>query len=62
MSDVRPEEVAFNLRFRAAVQEHNARKAESEAMRQHHTRFAKQLLIQADLVDQGVPVERVLRS
>ena len=62
MSNETPGDVAFNLRFRAAVQEQNARSSASQAMQQHHWRFAQRLRIQADLIDQGVPIERVLRS
>ncbi len=61
MSEIPPEDVAFNLRFRAAVQEHNARTATSPAMRARHQSNAKRLLIQADLIDQGVPVDRLLK-
>jgi len=62
MSKETPTDVAFNLRFRAAVQDQNARSATSEAMRQHHSKTAKILRVQADLIDQGVPIERVMRS
>lgn len=55
-----PGDIAFNLRFRAAVQEQVARTAASEGTRQFATRFARQLRVQADLIDQGVPIERVL--
>ena len=61
MSNQRPADVAFDLRFRAAVQDQVARTAETENVRQFASNFAKQLRVQADLIDQGVPIERVLR-
>ena len=54
-------DVAFNLRFRAAVQDQVAQTAASEQMRQFASKFARDLRVQADLIDQGVPVERVTR-
>jgi hypothetical protein len=62
MEDQRPDDAAFNLRFRAAVQDQNARSTLSPAMREHHEKFARRLRVQADLIDQGIPIERVLRS
>lgn len=62
MSDQRPADVAYDLRFRAAVQDDVARKAESENVRQFASNFARQLRVQADLIDQGIPIDRVLRS
>ncbi len=62
MSNERPEDVAFDLRFRATVQDQVARTAVSKSQQQFASRFAKQLRIQADLIEQGVPIERVLRS
>ena len=62
MSDERPEDVAFNLRFRAAVQDQVGRTAECENVRRFASNFAKELRVQADLIDQGVPITRVLRS
>ena len=62
MSNQRPEDVAYDLRFRAGVQDQVARTAESENVRRFASKFAKQLRVQADLIDQGVPIERALRS
>ena len=61
MSDQKPEDTAFNLRFRAAFQDQVARTADSEGTRQFAAAFAKQLRVQADLIEQGVPVDRVMR-
>ena len=62
VSNQRPADVAYDLRFRAAVQDQVARTAESENVRRFASNFAKQLRVQANLIDQGVPIERVLRS
>lgn len=62
MSNQRPADIAYDLRFRAAVQDQVARTAEAESLRRFASNFAKQLRVQADLIDQGVPIERVRRS
>ncbi len=61
MANERPTDVAFDLRFRAAVQDQVARTAVSKSQQQFASNFARQLRVQADLIDQGVPVDRVLR-
>ncbi len=60
MSEQRPADVVFDLRFRAAVQDEVARKAVSKSQQQFASKFAHQLRVQANLIDQGVPIERVL--
>lgn len=60
MSQERPEDVAFNMRYRAAVQDQIARTTASPAMRQFASKFARELRIQADLIEQGVPVDKIL--
>ncbi len=62
MSDQRPEDVVFDLRFRAAVQDEVARTAVSKSQQQFASKFADRLRVQADLIEQGVPIKRVLRS
>jgi len=62
VSNQRPADVAFDLRFRAAVQDQVARTADIESVRRFASNFAKQLRVQADLIDQGIPIDRVLRS
>ena len=62
MASQTPGEVAFDLRFRAAVQDEVARTAVSKSQQQFASNFAKQLRVQADLIDQGIPIDRVLGS
>jgi hypothetical protein len=57
-----PGDVAFDLRFRAAVQDQVGRTAVSRNQQQFASNLARQLRVQADLIDQGVPVERVIKA
>ncbi len=60
--DRRPEDVAFDLRYRAAMHDMIAQKALSKALRKLTDRSAWDLRVQANLIEQGIPVERVLRA
>ena len=56
----RSDDVAFDLRYRAAVQDMMAQKALSAALRMLTDKSAWALRVQANLIEQGVPIERVL--
>lgn len=56
----RPDDVAFDLRYRAAIQDMMAQEALSAALRLLTDNSAWALRVQANLIEQGVPVERVL--
>ena len=50
----------FSLRYHAAVQDMMAQKALSAALRMLTDKSAWALRVQANLIEQGVPIERVL--
>ncbi len=56
----RSDDVAFDLRYRAAIQDMMAQKALSTALRLLTDNSAWALRVQANLIEQGVPIERVL--
>ncbi len=62
MVEETPGDVAFDLRFRGAVQDEVARTAVSESQRQFAENFAQRLRVQANLIDQGAPIERIRGS
>ncbi len=55
-------EIAFVLRFRAVVRDRVAEMASAPEIREEARQKAAELRVQADLVEQGVPIDRVMRD
>ncbi len=56
----RSDDVVFDLRYRAAIQDMQAHEALSAALLMLADTSAWAMRVQANLIEQGVPIERVL--